>query len=48
MASSNDSSFVKLLDNEDRDYYQYVQLGISDGIYSEVVFGLDSLSKIKL
>ena len=44
----NDSSFVKLLDNEDREYYQYVQLGISDGIYSEVVFGLDSLSKIKL
>ena len=42
-----DSVYVDIVDEKDRVKKQYVKLGISDGLYTEVVSGIDSLTRIK-
>jgi len=44
---SNDSIFVEVENKKSQFDKQYIATGVSDGIYTEVLSGIDSLSKIK-
>lgn len=48
MFNENDSTFVNLVIENDRIEKRLIELGISDGIYTEIMSGLKATDKIKV